>query len=630
MSDTFNYSLLKRDDGNYVLRSSITSFGLNQITDKDIVSFYRHFSAMSHFDTGLMPLDGTGVLSIRSTGPHMQISVQHAPGCYHINWGATESDRNANTYYLAQPYRIVVGDFINGTLLGAKMFYSPYPITHSNQPLYHVNLPNINCRGYRGNAVGWICLYLKEDWSALPFNEKITRLIERCSGVETYNDANMSETDGPRFYEQKYRTSNKDYTAYDYLWRPDKWQSKTASEGFQWTLGDGLWIPILVKDMDHQSRHQDDGVPLTFAMAVLGNYQAYYTDRNIPKLYNLAAREDLSLTNEQIADMVKSSFALAPSLYSFVGKDNPYTFSVEHREKKATTKSQSALFEQEEEQEEEEETWTCDHCSEIFGNDHSATFDYIGNAICHNCLSDHYVYLETPGSYFPVESEYVYYAPNIEAHLHTELDNCVTCENCDTHWGAYGHEPVPVYKVSSDIAFKHDLDEFTHICDSCLPEFAQEHGYEEYIQKCFCGKNNVINLDQFKDIFPRKAYLYPVLNSDGTVNHKAKVDVYCAQCSHKAAETYTCPCGLLKSHFNDTMMNCGKVNKIEVGEFVVSVHSACNSCVTNLHEENGSMVGDFVPFNQDLFKNMINKLGINEKQSIVGATVHLDVNKVVF
>jgi len=78
------------------------------------------------------------------------------------------------------------------------------------------------------------------------------------------------------------------------------------------------------------------------------------------------------------------------------------------------------------------------------------------------------------------------------------------------------------------------------------------------------------------------------------------------------------------------MMNCGKINKIEVGEFVVSVHSACNSCVTNLHEENGSMVADFVPFNQDLFKNMINKLGISEKQSIVGATVHLDVNKVIF
>lgn len=633
MTDTFNYSMLKNDDGNYILRSSITSFGLNQVTDKDIVSFYKHFSSTASFDTGLIPLDGTGVLSIRSAGYDMQIAIQHAPGCYHINWGDTEGDRNASTYYLAQPYRIVVGDFVNGNLLGARMFYSPIPITHPNQPLYHVNLPNINCKGYRGNGVGWICLYLKEDWSSFSFNEKVAKLIERCSGVETYNDANMSETDGPRFYMNQYQKKHgSDFQQYDYLWYPNKWQEKSVDQNgkdsYSWTLNQDLWIPILVESMDSQASHHPDGIPLTFSMALLGNYQAYYTDKRIPKLYNIVARKDLDLTNAQIAEMIKSSFALAPAVHKFDDKDNPYNFSVEHREKKANTKVQPKLFDHDvDEDQEEEETWTCENCSENFAGE-DVTFDYNGNSICSSCISENYVYLETASEWYPKDSEYTYYAQNLELYLHYELDNCCSCSNCGYAWGtlSVSKTALPVYVIN---------DSGDTICEQCIETYAKENAYEEYLETCSaCKKNHVFNNSvSFPNSFHKKTFVNPMINSDGTL-HMSKVSaVYCAPCAaNDKTGTYTCPCGLIKDSTNK-LVSC-KLTKLSVGpnqEFNVQVSACCASCISNFEQDkHGNLVGEFVPFNKDVFEYSVTNFTASEKLLIHGAEIHLDVNKVVF
>ena len=100
-----------------------------------------------------------------------------------LTGGSYEGDHEARKYYVAQPYRIVVADLLNGNIYGARTYYSPMPITYPQAPLYHVNLPNINCKGYRGNSVGWICLYHNEDISAYPFNEKLVKILDRCSGT---------------------------------------------------------------------------------------------------------------------------------------------------------------------------------------------------------------------------------------------------------------------------------------------------------------------------------------------------------------------------------------------------------------------------------------------------------------
>lgn len=241
--------------------------GKDQAQRRDINKFITELGSRAPFDTGFLP---PGVRSYAQAGDHAQVVIECAPGLHLVNWGARERDVNAKTYLLAQPYRLIIADLLAGNLLGARMFYSPTPIVHPEQPLYHANVPNLNCQGYRGNGVGWLCHYHRETWTNWDFKRKVERIIERCSGVETYNDANMSETDGPRFYQQQGKPQ--------YLWDPKEWEKRSEEDGFEWTLDEELWIPIKVTSQDSQSQHDPKGKPLTVAMAMNGRYAAYYGD----------------------------------------------------------------------------------------------------------------------------------------------------------------------------------------------------------------------------------------------------------------------------------------------------------------------------------------------------------------
>ena len=422
-----NYSFTKLDEGNIVFRSHVKSFGLDHITDKDITSFYLNFSNHLAFDTGLLPVDGSGLLSIRTAGPCTQIAYQHAPGMYYVNWGQYEGDANAIKYYVAQPYRIIIADLLDGNIHGARTFYSPYPITYPNAPLYHVNLPNINCKGYRGNGVGWICLYHREDISKLPFNEKLAKVIERCSGVEAYNDNNMSETDGPRFYQDHNKPSR--------LSHPSEWEDYSRINGYEWTLDPDLWIPVLVKDKDNQDKHYSDGQPLTFADALLGNYKSYYQDDNIPKPFNKIAREDYSLSSQEVSKWFISAYNQSLSEQPTV---DPYSSSIQHRVTLATTEQ----FHWKQEQSEEDDSpfdWYCTDCDEGYTDDDDMHSTYSSNSICSNCFES-YVYAYNTQSCHHQEEEIIYLShSDIYIYLNASHLDYKYCPNCDS--GMYANHP---------------------------------------------------------------------------------------------------------------------------------------------------------------------------------------------
>lgn len=285
----------------------ITIGSIVKTEEKENFSIYEEFSNMAHFDSGILPVDGSGILSLRHAGDRTQFVFQHAPGIYYMIWGKSERDKNAQQIHVAQPYRIVIGDHVNGELRGARHFYSPVPITSLNQPLYHCNVPNLNCKGYSGTSVGWICIYHTESYKGLPLGTRIFKTIERASGHEAYNDNNMSGTDGPRFYEAHYGQKPE----LKYLWDKATWVAKTEKEGFEWTLNPDLWIPILVKGIDEQDAHAPGGTPLTLEMAMLGNYKAYY-----PQVAN--GEHELSLMN-QIRRADKKN-PTANDVYSLFGK----------------------------------------------------------------------------------------------------------------------------------------------------------------------------------------------------------------------------------------------------------------------------------------------------------------------
>jgi len=578
MTDSYNYSLVKNDQGTYAVRSSVKSFNLDHVTDKDIVSFYSNFSQFASFDTGLLPLNGTGVLAIRSAGPHTQVVTQHAPGMYHLNWGSHEGDIHAKTYYVAQPYRIVIGDFENGNLLGAKMFYSPYPITSPNNVLYHVNLPNINCKGYRGNAVGWICLYHKDDWSSLPFNEKVSRFIERCSGVETYNDANMSETDGPRFYAANGKP--------EYITNPKLWQHKSDEEGFNWTLDENLWIPVKVKDMDNQAQHDDKGQALTLAMAMLGNYQAYYSDTNIPKMYNIVSRPDLSFTDTNIADMFKKAFASSPVNYTHTAKDNPYDFTVANREKNGSAVLiQPNLFSQNED-EDNESDWVCSCCEELHNmSDEEPTGDAYGNDVCNSCINDHYAFIESADKYYNNEDPNVVFSESDCEYYHTQHDTIAECHICSSWIGVIGNSENAKTALAKQLLHIPGSEEV--VCSNCQPGYIADN--ELTPTNCYVCSAVAIETNGWQESYPQSKAM--VVSPDLIL--APKVITLCQPCN---AQHFTCPCGLLKNN-NSQFGPCTPTILPE--DTSLTVTQCCAECLGNVTESpEGEMVAYYQPFQE--------------------------------
>ncbi len=523
MSFNVNYQIVSQD-GVTVMRQTAKSFNLDHVTDKDIVSFYRNFSSYAMFDTGLMPLSGTGVLAIRSAGNHTQITFQHAPQINLINWGASENDPSAKAYNVAQPYRIWIGDLVDGNLFGARMFYSPYPITSPDQPLYHLNLPNTNCKGYRGNSVGWQCLYQNESWHNLPFNEKITRFAERCSGVETYNDANMSETDGPRFYREREKPS--------YLWDPAQWQNKTESEGLNWVFNDENWILILVKDQDNQDQHYDNGIPLTIQMAMIGNYQSYYTDPFKPKPINILSNSNLKLETEKVIGWIAKSHN--NSLLSDVAYD-PMNAAKEHRvnHNLKVTKQQplgGVDTDDEEDNDENMITITCPmtgeacelHSDEIY-NDSS------DNSYCEPCWSENVVHCENNDKWINKESDSVVWIENEGIYIDSNDAVLQSCNNCETlHW--IEDKPGAKFKIYESASGDHEF------CYNCEPDKLNSpiNNLENKVDSCYGCGTTVVKGPDWSHIFPI-AKIVSLTSSDSElvfeINPTIMSVVYCQTCS---------------------------------------------------------------------------------------------------
>lgn len=454
MSSNIQYSV-GQYEGSILARATIKSFNLDHVTDKDITSYYRQISSQALFDTGLLPLNGTGILAIRSAGRHTQIAFQHAPQISYVNWGSHEGDVNAKAYMLAQPYRIWIADLLDGNLYGARMFYSPFPISTPDSVLYHLNLPNTNCKGYKGNGVGWICLYHNEDWSNLSFNVKIQKLIERCSGVEAYNDANMSETDGPRFY--------KEHNKPEYTWSPQVWQEKSLNEGFEWTLNDELWIPVLVKDIDNQDRHYDDGQPLTFAMALLGTYNSYYYDSNHPKLVNAFARQDIEIPISQVFDIFKKSHVNAKSAPEYFDQFNA---SLLEKTKIATSPSSNkniSLFDEEI----DSNSYVCVSCEECYNEDQVEANVYNGEIYCSDCFNESFTYCENTSEFLHNDDSDLLFIPHEEIYIDSSQAVIYECENCYTpYWHSKNLETTPYIPIYNFI--EEDSKAEKQLCNICI------------------------------------------------------------------------------------------------------------------------------------------------------------------
>ncbi len=273
------------------IHRSVTVPGLDEpkITDlgTNLTEGLQSLEQIGYFNSGLIPVDGSGVVSIRAALGYTQVVYQAAPGSNYVIWGDYEGSEDAVQVMLAQPYRIFILDYSpNNGFIGGRHFYTMQSIFRGDEPLYHVNLPNTNCRGYgTHNGVGWVCLYGHQTPEAYKtIAEKMNWGILRMSGDEAYNDGNMSETDGPRFYA--------DHGKPHFICDRDEWAAKTKKEGHAWAMNPDLWIPIQVEGMDSQKRHYDGGPLLTLEMAMYGKYGATYDDPHM-RPFNKIDRSDV-------------------------------------------------------------------------------------------------------------------------------------------------------------------------------------------------------------------------------------------------------------------------------------------------------------------------------------------------
>lgn len=276
-------------EGHTVQREVTLKEGMTHVESRNGDEFLAALGGRALTETGLLP---PGLVSVRRAGAYEQLVVVLGPAIERVIWGAYEHDGEAKSYPVAQPYRIYIGEFKEGQFLGGRMFYSPTPITGYASPLYHANVPNLNCKGYRGNGVGWVCLYHRDTTTAMTLAERVAYLGLRMSGNEAYNDANMSETDGARFYQAAGKPR--------FTWDPAAWEAKTDTDGLHWVTDPELWLPITVGGIDDQDRHRDGGEPLTLGMAMTGTAAYYYGDHDGPRLYNAHAR-GLEVAPERLA-----------------------------------------------------------------------------------------------------------------------------------------------------------------------------------------------------------------------------------------------------------------------------------------------------------------------------------------
>lgn len=602
MSDKVNYSIVNTEAGNIAVRSTVKSFNLDHVTEKDIVSFYNHFSQYAAWDTGLLPVDGSGILSIRTAGIYTQFAYQHKPGLYHINWSRSEGS-TAAAYYLAQPWRIIICDMKEGNLLGARMFYSPYPITNPSQQLYHVNLPNTNCKGYRNNGVGWQCLYQNEDWSNLPLNERIVRFIERCSGVETFNDGNMSETDGPRFY--------REHDKPEYLWNPVAWEEK-SKEGYEWTLDESLWIPVLVKDKDNQKQHDPKGQPLTLADALVGDYRAYYYDDQETKPINAIIRPDKELAAKDVMQHFVNAYTSATSQTTHI-LNNTFESSQQIKNKKGSAEftgsslinapdahSQNSFDDDEDEN--EEDYFFCNCCEDSKHNDYHAT-DAYNNDVCSDCLDSNYIFIPSVQMYFSLNDMSITYSEWLGEYFHVDHDTVESCD-CGEIYGVSGNNPTNyVIKVSNS-------DGTTSYCPSCVEAFASDEGLPT--SNCHsCGKN-FIDQEGYKEGFTTTLIVNPKYVFDENGNETAIIEnqqvTLCPTCVGKFV---VCPCGFLKNVSSLSEMNTSVSHTFISGANDVTITSCCASC-TNINFDTDEPTIEFKPQNPDYKKyhSQLNSSGL--------------------
>lgn len=334
MATNKNFASISISEDGKVTRTSFSaSKKIQQVYDAKSMSKLPDaiISAHQAIETGILP---NTLLSYRCAMGSEQYVIAMPPGKYQIQIGKYEGDPKAEVFYVAMPWRVMIGDFCNGKFVGGRLFYavdSPYEGEHI--PLYHANVPNLNCYGYGDTSLGWICLYHTKDTSKFTMAQKATYVGMRVGSGEAFNTGNMPGTDGFKMYRENRPKSN--------LHIPQEWEKRSDKEGFEWILDSDLLMPIMVTSELEQKKHDfgPKAVPLTLGMAMRGRYKAYYSDPLPDKPFNKTGTQPTQSLFSTINNVVSKTAAVETNQESLTVDTTDNTVSTPAKPAKRVTKA---------------------------------------------------------------------------------------------------------------------------------------------------------------------------------------------------------------------------------------------------------------------------------------------------
>lgn len=536
-----------------------------------IYDLIKSYSSNAWIETGLLPVSGAGLLSYRAAFGYEQIIYQIPPGVYTVRWGEREHDENAQNYSLAHPWKVIIADFNNNNFLGLRHFYSPDAITYWDQQLYAVNLPNTNTLGYNGTSVGWTCLYLNDDTRSYTLDQKIEYVIHRESGLsEPYNDNNMRNTDGARFYQQGLKP--------EYTYNPSLWQEKTLAEGYSWILDPELLIPLRVRESGHAESYFSEAPEYTLRRASFEPYSAYYSDHTYVKPFNVLSQkgftqEDRHIWLSPLIAIPKSSTQSVANPKELLASPVSFSFS---KNMLAYTKN----------------GWSCQCCftkhphtttshdvvTDYEYDQEFNTYTFTWSSFCAHCVDQETMYIDDHGEYF-VLSTLIYAEHTDSWHL---VGDVYTCDSCST---SYAYDPF--YQAEKkNLVYTHiDLqDDDLNISNGCISCI-------DLSQRVLCDvTGHIVHIDH---TFPHSKISIEVTPSADPsapgVPKLVKSTVWTSVSVALAKDLIRCGCDFLVSKQGVILYGAENYPSVNAKTNESCVASGyCQSCVSAYTDQNGT------------------------------------------
>ena len=296
-------------------------------------------------------------------------------------------------------------------------------------------------------------------------------------------------------------------------------------------------------------------------MAMLGNYQAYYTDTYRPKSINALSRSDLKFDPTQITNWIARSHH-ASSL-----SDTAYNSMEASKEIRMdfNTNIQPGGFDIDDEDENEDEddnmmTIACPITGKtchVDQNDHMV--DSNGNAYCEPCFSENVAFCENTEEYIPINDPKVKWIDGQSIYVNTDHAEVEDCDNCGT-----------THIVESNSKFLYTSASGTQICKNCISSYVTNNFNpstdslpgESTVGNCAGCSTIVLIGDEWSHIFPSPKIISlksDLENSESTI--VVEKQTYCPNCS---TQFVMCPTGHFTLYWANPITSLAKPFDVQV------------------------------------------------------------------